>query len=99
MIAELDPDVSSHLKAVDCAVLVLTQPRWLGHNSAGPPGGASAESCQTVLPGNVHLSGATIATYAGFKWCCYRHACQVCGGPQPALECCKKNHTCVAPCQ
>ena len=81
MIAEADPDVGSRLKAVESAVLALTQPRWPVHNSAGPPGGASSEACRNFNKGR-----------CSFRWCRYRHACRVCGGPQPASECCEKTH-------
>ena len=82
MIAQSDSDVGSHLKAVESAVLALTQPHWLGHNMAGPLVGASAEACQNFNKGR-----------CSFRWCRYCHACRVCRGSQPALECYEKAHS------
>ena len=79
MVADSDPDVGSRLKAVESAVLALTQPRWPGPNVAGPLGHASAEVCRNFNKGR-----------CTFRWCRYRHACRVCGGPQPASECCER---------
>ena len=82
MVADSDPDVGSHLKAVESAMLALTQPRWPMPNPSGPPGNASSEVCR-----NFNRDRCL------FRWCRYRHVCQVCGGPQPASECCEKGHS------
>ena len=57
--------MSSRLEAVESAVLALTQPRWLGHNSAGPLGGVHQQRpAEISTKADVHLGGAVIATHA-----------------------------------
>ena len=81
MVADSDPDVGSRLKAVESAGLALTQPHWPVANAVGPPGGAFSEVCRNFNKGK-----------CSFRWFRYCHACRVCEGPQPAMECCEKGH-------
>ena len=79
MVEDPDPEMGSRLKAIGSVVLAMSQPRaWTPQNTDAPPRAPWGEICRNFN------------NRCNFKWCCFRHMCRVCGGPQPALECCER---------
>ena len=81
MVEDPDPGVGSRLKAIESAVLAMARPRaWTPPSMGGPPPvGALSEACRSF--NNKRCN---------FRGCRFRHVCRVCGGPQPALDCCER---------
>ena len=81
MVEDPDPEVGSRLKAIESAVLAMARPRaWTPPSTGGPPPvGASSEACRSF--------NNKRCNFRGYR---FRHVCRVCGGPQPALDCCER---------
>ncbi len=70
-----DPDVGACLKAIESAVLALI--------SARPSQPAKPQSRPEVCR-------SWNENRCTFPRCRYQHVCRICGGPKPAVECCKR---------
>ena len=70
-----DPDVACRLKAIETAVMTLTQ-----SGSAGVQHGLSMEVCRKYNWSECR-----------FRACKYSHRCAVCRGTHPASQCAAKN--------
>ena len=74
---EQDSDLSSCLKTLESAMLAITShgPQHLGVQ----PRERTPKVCRNWKVGRCRIS-----------LCCYKHACRVCGGPNPAYACCDR---------
>ena len=69
-----DPDLPTRIKLLESAVLAIAAPT--AQQPAGRPRTLSQETCRNWNLGRCR-----------FSQCRYRHACRVCGGPNPAILC------------
>ena len=77
LVGDTDPDISARLKTLESAILAFTaQPPQQQSPSLRSK---SIDICRNWNTGRCRMSQ-----------CRYRHACRVCGGPNPAYACCDR---------
>lgn len=79
LVTDPDPDVASRLKTLESAVLAFASSSQLSGNV---PRQRSQELCRNWNVGRCRMTH-----------CRYKHACRVCGGPNPAFTCCERSLT------
>ena len=75
LVCDPDPDISTRLKTLESAVLAFTS----RSPQQGAPLAKLPDICRNWNVGRCRM-----------PQCRYRHACRVCGGPNPAFACCDR---------
>ena len=77
LVSDPDPDITTRLKTLESAVLVFASqsPQQQLQNPRARP----QDICRNFNLGRCRMS-----------LCRFRHACRVCGGPNPAMACCDR---------
>jgi hypothetical protein len=78
LVCDPDPDISTRLKTLESAVLAFSAnaPQQPGPS---PRATRSSDTCRNWNIGRCRMLS-----------CRYKHACRVCGGPNPAFACCDR---------